>query len=304
MTDILGLGVTTVDDMIYLDRFPIPDEKKPVTRTERRLGGLTAIALAAASRMGARAAYAGMLGDDDLSRFVESELASFGVDVEPVVHMAAARPVHAVIMVESQHHTRTILFSVEGPAGAADDQPSAELIESAKCLFIDTYGMPGLIRAARIARAAGIPIVADFEHDHHPDFKQLAGLTDHLIASQRFALEFTGTSSPRDAVAALWNDDRAVVAVTCGSDGCWYRSAGDDTIYHQPAYPVEVVDTTGCGDVFHGAYAAALVDGVGLADRIRIASAAAALKAANRGEKLGIPSRAQVDAFLLERDGV
>ena len=69
---------------------------------------------------------------------------------------------------------------------------------------------------------------------------------------------------------------------------------------HQPAYRVEVVDTTGCGDVFHGAYAAGLAQGVGTAERVRLATATAALKATRHGGQAGIPSRAAVEAFLAQ----
>jgi len=69
---------------------------------------------------------------------------------------------------------------------------------------------------------------------------------------------------------------------------------------HCPAFPVEVLDTTGCGDVFHGAYAAALAEGQDLPARVAFASAVAALKATCRGGQAGIPSRGMVDEFLLK----
>ena len=87
--------------------------------------------------------------------------------------------------------------------------------------------------------------------------------------------------------------------MTCGAAGSWYRDeAGPPR--HQPAFPVSVVDTTGCGDVFHGAYAAALARGLDLAARVRFAAAAAALKATRAGGQAGIPTRAATEAFLQE----
>jgi sugar/nucleoside kinase (ribokinase family) len=91
---------------------------------------------------------------------------------------------------------------------------------------------------------------------------------------------------------------RRAVVVTCGADGCWYLEEAGASPRHQPAYPVRVADTTGCGDVFHGAYASALVRGAGLAERVRFAAAAAALKATRPGGQEGIPTRAEVEAFL------
>ena len=87
--------------------------------------------------------------------------------------------------------------------------------------------------------------------------------------------------------------------MTCGADGCWYLGGDDPQApCHQPAMPVTVVDTTGCGDVFHGAYAAGLAKGLALPDRVRLASAAAALKATQRGGQGGIPTRSAVTRFL------
>jgi sugar/nucleoside kinase (ribokinase family) len=153
--------------------------------------------------------------------------------------------------------------------------------------------------AARIAHAAGVPIVADFERGEMPGFPELLGLIDHLIISRDFAAQLTGEADPRTAAAKLWTDQRQVVVVTGGAEGCWYLAGSPQAgPQHFPAFPVAVVDTTGCGDVFHGAYAAALVRGLDLPERIRFAAAAAALKATRHGGQAGIPTRPAVEAFL------
>ncbi len=97
-------------------------------------------------------------------------------------------------------------------------------------------------------------------------------------------------------VAALWRDGRALVAITDGAEGCWWSE--DGAVRHLPAFPVAAVDTTGCGDVFHGAYASAIVRGLPAEARLRYASAAAALKATRSGGQAACPTAAEVDAFL------
>jgi sulfofructose kinase len=90
-----------------------------------------------------------------------------------------------------------------------------------------------------------------------------------------------------------------VVAVTAGAKGCWFaESKSPDHVEHQAAFPVQVIDTTGCGDVFHGAYAAALAQGHALRERFRIAAAAAALKATAPGGQAGTPNQLQLTEFL------
>ncbi len=294
--DVLGLGCVTVDDLMYVDAYPPPDSKVRVRRRERQCGGLTATALVAAARLGSRCAYAAQLGDDELSRFVIQRLAREGIDLAHLVCRPDAAPIHSMIVVDETRHTRTIFYDVPGRIGADDQQPAAEVVQATRVVFVDHHGVPGEIRAARIARQAGIPVVADLEREDVDRFAELLALIDHLILPLRFAQKITGQSDPARVAESLWADGRSAVVVTCGTDGCWYvdadRSAGPR---HQPAFPVETVDTTGCGDVFHGAYASALARGMSLPERIRFAAAAAALKATRRGAQDGIPTRAEVE---------
>jgi sulfofructose kinase len=166
---------------------------------------------------------------------------------------------------------------------------------------VDRFGIPGMIRAARIARAAGIPVVADFESSHLPRFNELLALSDHLILSDGFARKITRTGNPRAAALRLWSRDRATVIITCGARGCWFLGAGMKAPQRWPAFDVETRDTTGCGDVFHGAYATALARGEDLNGRLRVASAAAALKATQHGGQAGIPTEREVRRFLDRR---
>jgi sulfofructose kinase len=301
--DILGLGYTAVDDLLYFDAYPPPDGKMSVRRRDRQCGGLAATALVAAARLGCRCAYAGTLGDDDHSRFVLQRFSEEGVDATHVRRLHDARPVRSTIIVDQTRQTRTILFDLSGVVGVDPTWPQEDVIRSAGVLLVDNCGVEGTIRAARIAREARIPVVADFENADDPLFPQLLAIADHLILSRDFALKVSGRQEPAAAVQALWADGRRAVAVTCGKEGCWYATDHKPEIcYHQPALSVEVVDTTGCGDVFHGAYAAALVRGQAVPDAMRFASVAAGLKATRRGGQAGIPTRAAVEAEMTTDD--
>jgi sugar/nucleoside kinase (ribokinase family) len=146
-------------------------------------------------------------------------------------------------------------------------------------------------------------VVADFESDEGPAFADLLTLVDHLILSRDFAAKLTGLAEPAAAAERLWTDQRQAVVITDGAAGCWYLGSGPRRpARHQPAFAVRAVDTTGCGDVFHGAYAAGLVAGMTLEERLRFAAAAAALKATRCGGQGGIPDRAAVEAFLRKGD--
>ncbi|HEV3118074.1 MAG TPA: PfkB family carbohydrate kinase [Gemmataceae bacterium] len=299
--DILGLGCVAIDDLLYVDGYPHADTKVQVRRSERQCGGLTATALVAAARLGSKCVYAGTLGEDELSQFVLERLAQEGIDVASAKRIAGARPIHSVVVIDEKTRTRTIFFDLQNVLGAQEDWPGADMIRSARVLFIDHFGVEGMIRAAQIARAAGIPVVADFESDMMADFPRLLELVDHLILSHEFATKLTAATDAPEAALKLWSKDRAAVIVTCGPAGCWSVSAENPgQAAHFPAFAVQAIDTTGCGDVFHGAYASALARNMDLPDRLRFATAAAALKATQRGGQAGVPRRAAVEAFLKE----
>jgi sugar/nucleoside kinase (ribokinase family) len=293
--DLLALGAVAVDDLFYIGSYPGPDEKTPILRRERHCGGMSAIAAIAACRLGCKGAYAGVLGRDELSDFAIGQMRREGVNVRHLARRAGVRPIHSIIMIDSKAGTRNIFYDLRGVLGAARDWPPAEVIRSARVLFVDWFSVPGMIRAARVARAAGIPVVADFEQSGLPGFATLLPLADHLIISQTFAAKWTGLSDPRLAVARLWTGQQQLTAVTSGAKGCFFVAADNPSaVCHQPAFKVKAVDTTGCGDVFHGAYAAALVRGLSAPERIRFAAAAAALKASQSGgAQRGIPSLAR-----------
>jgi sulfofructose kinase len=293
--DVLGLGCTAVDDLLYVPSFPAADEKMRVERTARRFGGLTGVALVAASRLGARCAYAGCLGTDELSSYVAGHLGQEGIDISHAPRVPQGRVVHSTVVVGKDVGSRNVFFEGSGMIGAHDTEPGDEVLRACRVLFIDQWGMAGNLRAARVARLAGAAVVADFEDAGSPLFREVLDLVDHLVLGEKFAREITGERDAAGAARALWRADRAAVIVTCGARGCWSLSAdGGRTATHHPALVVKATDTTGCGDVFHGAYAASLARADALETRIRFASTAAALKARD-GE---IPRLAEVQKLL------
>ncbi len=297
--DVLGLGAVALDHLLYVQAYPPPDTKTAVLRSERQCGGLTATALVAAARLGARCAYAGLLGEDDDSRFVAQALQREGVDLAWVRRDPQAGPIRSTIIVGAQPPTRNIFAEHPPLFGAHPDWPPSSVIESARVLLVDHLGVEGMLRAAQIARAAGVAVVSDVER-FLPGVERLLEVVEHVVTSWEFASAFTGAPEPKAAARALWNASRAAVVITLGAEGCVFTTNGVD-VQHFPAFVVPVLDTTGCGDVFHGAYCAALAWGEPMESRVRIASAAAALKATQPGAQAGAPSRTQLEDFLAAR---
>ncbi len=295
--DLLGIGAVAVDDLIYLDGFPTPEAKMYITEETRQGGGLAGTALVAAARLGARTAYTGVLGNDGLSRYTIAELEAEGVDCSHVRLAASARPYHCTILVNQRLGERTILVSKSGvtPPDAEDLSPA--LIGAARMLFIDsTVILPGL-RASEVANNLGIPVIADLERVGE-GLPELISRIDHLIVGTRFAEQVVGAAHPAEMARRLSRQGQTACIVTAGEEGCWYILGNDGRVHHQPAYRVPVVDTTGCGDVFHGAYAAALARGCSIPRAMEVATVAAGLKATQAGGRRGIPDWATVQHHL------
>jgi sulfofructose kinase len=303
MWDVLGFGAVAVDDLVYLDGYPLPDSKTPVCAEQREGGGLAGTALVAAARLGARAAYLGILGQDELSRFTIAELEREGVDCTHVRRAEGARPVHSTIIVDRCSGQRTILYCMAGVTPMTRADLTADLLGATRVLFVDSTMAPAALYALDLARAQHIPVVADLEHAHREGVLELARGVDHLIVGSDFAAQATGESDPAEMVLALRSPLHTACVVTAGSRGCWYTSRQlGDGVHHTPACQVQVVDTTGCGDVFHGAYAASIARGDGVARAIAIATTAAGLKATQPGGRRGIPDRNTLERFLREQD--
>ncbi len=299
--DVLAFGAVAVDDLLYVDRYPPPNSKMPVREERRDGGGLAGTALVAAARLGARAAYAGVLGQDELSRFTIGELEREGVDCSAVLVRPEARPIHSLIIVDRATGGRNIFFSSAGVIWRQPEEMTDELIAGCRVLFVDHKVVAGGLRAVALAHRHGIAVVGDVEDEREPGVAELMDGIDHLIVGVELARRVTGEGEPAAIVRALAVPSRACAAVTVGERGVWYAECGGD-VRHCPAFRVPVVDTTGCGDVFHGAYAACIARGESVAQAIRVATATAGLKATQPGGRTGIPNRAMVERFLAEAE--
>ncbi|GGL36999.1 permease [Phycicoccus endophyticus] len=281
--EVVGGGAVAMDDILLIDGL-IGDGKGRVIARERRVGGNIAVALVAAARAGARCSFVGRLPDPASVPQILDLLGEEGVDVSNAETSRTTRPIASVVLV-GRDGRRFVAYDDETDLGLPTTL-DLTVVARAKVLMLDEYGIAGGLRAAEAARDAGVDVVVDIESAAQPESRLLAALSNHLVVPVALATRMTGHASPPDAVNALWREDRTAVIVTDGANGCWYRvgaHVGPPGVHHQPAKPVQVVDTTGCGDVFHGAYAAHLARGATPAQCVAAATEAAAECATHPG---------------------
>jgi sulfofructose kinase len=276
--DIIGFGTLAVDDFLYVIEYPPADGKAQVQRERRGFGGLVATALAAAVRLGARCAYAAVLGDDALSDDCLRALAAAGVRDDFIVRKRGAGPVRSTIVVEQNRGTRTIFYNSDRRRAYPSEHMTAELISRARVLIVDQTGAETMTALVKLAATLGVAVVADLESPGREGTDEFMLGISHLIVPLGFGRAITGMRDAVQVVQTLHRGvRRACTAVTCGTDGCFFATdTSDREVWHQPAFRVKTLETTGCGDVFHGAYAVALAMGKAVPECIELASAAGA----------------------------
>lgn len=305
MTRILCLGNTTLDKIWPVSQLPSSGGKYRASGYLEVGGGMAANAAVAVAKLGGNAAYWGRAGDDTAGRTMLEQMVAYGIDVSQFRLLPGATSSTSAILVTPDGERAIINFRGAGLPEQADWLP-LDQVAAADAVLADIRWVEGANLLFGAARAAGKPTVLDGEIATADAFATVLPLVEHAIFSEAGLRAFFGEraiNNDADRLAAL----RAVrvlgcrvAAVTRGPEGTvWLDETG---VHFQMAFTVEAVDTTGAGDVFHGAYTLAIGEGKSVPEAMRFASAVAALKCTRRGGRAGIPDRAEAQAFL-ERQG-
>lgn len=289
------VGVSFLDRVFRVASLPLPAGKQRAEQYVETGGGVAATAAVTIARLGGSCAYWGRVGTDTAGDAVLSELAREGVDVAGVRRVAGART-----------QTSAILVAPDGErAVVADFDPALDpdaaflpldRIRGLDGLMSDSRWPAGNERALAAARAAGVPTVLDLEPGPRDVNRTLCALADHAIFSEPGLAGYAGCDEPEAALEEVFRERGKVVAVTLGEKGVLLRSGPGLT--HVPAPKVTAVDTTGAGDAFHGAYLVGIVETRNPVAAARFACAVAALKCTRLGGRAGLPTRAEVAAFM------
>ncbi|MBO0904719.1 PfkB family carbohydrate kinase [Jiella sonneratiae] len=291
---VICLGLSAFDYIWQVERLPEGrSDKVRAPEFMTKGGGMAATAAVAVARLGGKAHFWGRAGEDREGAAMRDELAAEGVDVSGFRLFAGGRSSISGVFVDPAGERHIANFRGEKLPAAPDFLPLAE-IAAAGAVLADPRWPEGAEAAFAAAREAGVPTVLDADVADRAVFEMLLPLTDHAVFSAPALAGFAG----RDAEAALAEVAGygcRIAAATLGGDGVLWREAGATA--RRPAFAVPVVDTTGAGDVFHGAYALAVAQGAATGDAIGFASAAAALKCTAPGGRRGIPTFDQTIKF-------
>jgi sulfofructose kinase len=294
--DVVGVGLNATDTLLVVPHFPAYAGKAAVEREILSPGGQVASAIVTCAGLGLRSSYIGTVGDDERGRIQMESLRAAGVGVEHVQTRKGCATQSAYIIIDRSTGERTVLWRRDDCLRLAPAEIAAEQITCARLLHIDGHDTPAAERAAGIARAAGIPVTVDVDAIYH-GFDRVLPHVDYLIASSEFPVQWTNQSDPFQALETIQREYKMrVAAMTLGAHGALALERGRFT--YSPAFVVDCVDTTGAGDVFHGAFCYAVLQRMSMRDTLDFSNAMAALNCMALGARGNICGAAEAKALV------
>src|SRR5262245_8010922 len=295
--DVVGIGANSVDFVHLLPGYPQPFgsfAKMRIEKQEILCGGQTATAMCACARLGLRAKYAGVTGTDDNGRRVRRELERRGIDLTDVI-IRDAQNQFAVILVDETTGDRIVLWDRDEKLLMRDREIPVDPIASSRVLHVDDVDQGAAIRAATIARDAGVHVTSDIDRITDRTGELVAAVTFPIFA-EHVPPNLTGINDPERALRKLRESHDGLLCVTLGDRGA--LALDGDTPHLVPAFKVNALDTTGAGDVFRAAFIHALLARLPAAEMLRFANAAAAVSCTRLGALGGIPALDEVQQLL------
>ncbi len=296
--DVVGIGLNATDTLILVPHFPPYAGKVAFDDEMLSPGGQVASAMVTCARLGLRVKYIGTIGDDERGRVQDASLRGLGINLDDVRVRAGSPNQTAYIIIDRTTGERTVFWSRPESLRLTPEEIEPSMIASARLLHIDGHDTEAVEKAARIAREHGIPVTVDVD-TIYPGFERVLPHVTHLVASSEFPIAWTKEKDPLKALGILQKEyNIPVAAMTLGSYGALARVGSE--VYYSPAFVVNCVDTTGAGDVFHGAFCYAVLEGMPMGDALDFSNAMAALNCRALGARGGIETARDAYA-LMER---
>ena len=294
--DVVGVGENSVDHVLRLPRLPSLAEatKLQIRSSSHEPGGQVVTALCTCVAMGLRASYVGAFGSDEDGERLRRTLSTRGLDLgDSVVRPVANRS--AVILVDERNGDRVVMGHRDAALALTPEMLPRSALTHARVVHVDGVDEGAAIAAARLAREAGAQVTCDLETIGARTGELLRELTVPILA-QGLPEAITGEHDPEQALRRLDAPRARLRCVTMGVHGALLVDG--DRMYRAAPPRVDVVDTTGAGDVFRGAFIVALLRGDAPEAILRFANAAAALSCTKSGALGGVPTIQAVQALL------
>ncbi len=297
--DVIGLGVSTLDFLNVVDHFPDKEEVQKSISSTTQGGGPVATAIVTLARLGAKTAMIDSVGNDLFGEQTVSEFKKEKVDTRFIKINHAFTSSSAIVVVRKNDGARTIIYSPGNSPDVSTQEISHELISQAEFIHINGRHFDACLKACEIAKIFGVKVSFDGgSHRFSEELRKIIPLTDICVVAKEFASSYTGEKEIASAAKQLLNSGPEIVIITDGLNGSFLFTKEIDG-YHQKAYTLKnTVDTTGCGDSYHGAFLFGLIKGYNVYESMKIASAVSAINSTQLGGRTALPDFETVKKFL------
>ena len=258
--DIVGIGASTLDRFIVVDHFPTGREVQQAISSTTDGGGPVATALATAGKYGSQTVMIDRIGDDMVGRYILEDFHKYNVNTEGIQVDVDAKSGTATILVKQKTGERAVFFERSTATEPEFLEAHKQLIESAYILHINGRHRKLMRSAMAVAKEVGTIISLDGGAQRYDeDMKPITEASHIVIVARDYAEKYTGTTNLEDACRIIHERGACIAGVTDGANGSYFVWP-DGTSYRCEAFTqATVVDTTGAGDSFHGAFLANLV---------------------------------------------
>lgn len=298
---IIAVGHAALDYVYRIDAFPPAPTKIRALDHVTSGGGMAANAAATASRLGAHVSLWARIGDDASGGMIRHQLRDAGVGISHVRTYAGSRSATAAVVVDRRGERLVISEDDHDFPLPADWLPISD-VAHASAVMSDLTWLEGTVAAFEAARAHGVPTVLDIDLNSGVLLDKVIGLADYAIFSASAWRQYVNGTNDEERFAHLVRIGVRHAGVTRGAHGYhWAARNGDHG--RQAAFPVEVIDTTGAGDAFHGAFAWGITEGLSDPECARVAAAVSAMSCMGLGARAALPTRVEVERFIASRRG-
>jgi sulfofructose kinase len=287
--DVLVTGLNVVDILARLPEKVQPGEKHEIRDLLVQGGAPAGNAATLIAALGWRTGFIARMGSNTLSDIARIELTRHGVLDEFFIDDPEAVPGVALVEIDPRTGDRTVFYTLNGYHSLTRSDVPVEAVKRAKLVLVDGYQTEAALAMLEAAQGTGCRSVIDIEAGEPDVLRNLIELATDIILPLGAARRLSAETDPVAALKKFRSWTRAQLIVTDGVNGSWALTK--QRIVHQPSFKVNVVDTTGCGDAYHGAYASALLDGLPLPQRMEFASWVAAQVAQKLGGRSNLPTR-------------
>lgn len=258
--DIVGIGASTLDRFIVVDHYPTGREVQQVLSSTNDGGGPVATALAVAGKYGARTAMIDSIADDMVGRHILDDFKKYNVNTDAIHIEKGEKSGVATILVKHSTGERAVFFERSTAPEPVFLEAHKQLIKEAFILHVNGRHRQFMCSAMALAQEAGTIISLDGGAQRYDEeMKSITEASHIVIVARDYAEKYTGTTDLEEACRIIHERGALIAGVTDGANGSYFVWP-DGTFYRCQAFPQEyVVDTTGAGDSFHGAFLSKLV---------------------------------------------